>query len=173
MNNLEADEVVPEVNFNERDYSGMTLTEITEKVNKCFEKQLEYKIADKAAKALYHELGNLEAEVIAILEQHERNDFKTDQGHFSYNYRESWATPKTTEDKKAFADHIKSKFGEEFFWATFGVNSRTLGSFCNQELQEEEKKGNLGYQIPGIRRETSTATAVLRPSGGRGRNKDG
>lgn len=164
--NLEADEEVQIVDFKNRDYSTITLAEIEEKVNKCFEKQLEYKIADKQAKALYHELGNLEAEVIAILEQHERNDFKTDKGHFSYSYRESWKTPKTTDEKQAFADYIRSKHGEEFFWAMFGVNSRTLGSFANQELKEEESKGNLTFQIPGISRETSTATASLRPSGG-------
>lgn len=164
--NDEVQEEVPAVDFKDRDYSEMTLAEITEKVNKCFEKQMEYKVADKAAKALYHELGNLEAEVIAILEQHERNDFKTDQGSFSYSYRESWATPKTTDEKQAFAKYLEEKYGKEMFWATFGVNSRSLGSFCNQELAEEEKKGNLGFQIPGIRRETSSATASLRPSGG-------
>lgn len=166
MNNLEADECAPVVEFKDRDYSKITLAEIEEKVNKCFEKQLEYKQADRIAKDLYHELGNLEAEVIAILEQHERNDFKTDKGHFSYTYREAWRTPKTNEEKQAFAEYIKKKYGEEFFWATFGVNSRSLGSFCNQELAEEEKKGNLTFQIPGIERETSTATASLRPSGG-------
>ena len=164
--NIEETEEEKVVDFSERDYSGMTITEITEKVNKCFEKQMEYKIADKAAKALYHELGNLEAEVIAILEQHERNDFKTDAGLFSYHYRESWKTPKTKDEKLAFGEYVKTKYGEETYWAMFGVNARTLGSFCNQELAEEEKKGNLTYQIPGISRETSTATATLRPSGG-------
>lgn len=166
MNNLEAEEQEEVVDFSKKDYSTITLAEIEEKVNKCFEKQFEYKIADKQAKALYHELGNLEAEVIAILEQHERNDFKTDMGHFSYSYRESWRTPKTTEEKQAFADYIKEKHSEEFFCAMFGVNSRTLGSFCNEELAAEEKKGNLSHQIPGISRETSSATASLRPSGG-------
>ena len=38
--------------------------------------------------------------------------------------------------------------------------------FAKEVLAEEEKKGNLTFQIPGIERETSTATASLRPSGG-------
>jgi hypothetical protein len=61
-------------------------------------------------------------------------------------------TPKTIEEKKAFFDYIKSKYGDDVFMDKVGMHSATLNRFYNEIMDEAKDNGEdiSTLKIPGI-----------------------
>lgn len=147
------------------DPSKVSLAELSDKVDACLAKRIEYLGKKKEQENAYSELKQMQGEVIAILEAQGLDSFKTSKCGFSYHYKESFQTPKTLEEKKKLADYIKEKYGEEIFWEKFGINSKTLQSFAKAELQEAEDNDDFDFELPGCVRTTTDPIASLRATG--------
>ena len=58
----------------------------------------------------------------------------------------SYKTPKDPDSKKALAKYMQDKYGKETFWDMWSVNSMTLNSWANQELENSPDL----VAIPGL-----------------------
>ena len=61
----------------------------------------------------------------------------------------SYKTPKDPDSKKQLAKYIEEKHGKEAFWNMFSINSNSLNSWANQELENNpELTGIPGLEAP-------------------------
>ena len=149
--------------------SDITMKMLDDAVDACAALKLEIKGLDKKKKKLNGDLSTMQAKVIGYLELLEKDEHKSKHGTFRFYYPQSYKTPKTIEEKKLFADYLKSKWSDDFFWDFFGVNSRSLKTFCDAEMKEAEDKGDFNFEIPGIVQSTSapivSLTSITTPQG--------
>jgi hypothetical protein len=122
--------------------------------------------AAKHASELLRQAEEVEDKFILALEQAGRQKYHVEGiGTYSFSSRHSVPTPKTIEQKVAFAKYLEETGGKTLFWSTFGVNSQTLQSFYKNSLAEHEKmceeKGTPEpFIVPGL--EAPTARKSLR-----------
>lgn len=142
----------------------ITVQKLEETIDKCFEQNLVYKEAKKEASDEHSQLKVFQKDAINLLEALEKDSYKTARGTFSFRYPDSYKTPKTVEDKKIFAEWLKSEHGEEIFWELFSVNSQSLNSFCREQASLLEEKGEMDPQFPGIEKGIGEPIASMRQS---------
>lgn len=121
------------------------LDSIIERINK-----LRAEEADLAAKkrVVTAELESVEESMIAKLQENGRTNYRGPGGLASISFRTSVKTPKTEEEKKAFAEALKA---DGLFWVGFGVNSQWLNGYYKSKLEEAQKAGLAeAPTIPGI-----------------------
>jgi len=121
--------------------------ELDEMLEECMTLKEEHKkIKDESAK-VWHKYEQKYAEIIAILENEERDSYRSDDVSFSYKVVESFKTPKETDQRELFFQYLKDRNAYDNL---ITVNSRSLNSFAQQELEMQELEGNYGFAIPGI-----------------------
>ncbi len=57
------------------------------------------------------------------------------------------STPKTAEQKKLLFDYLREK---GILWEMVNVNSATLNSFHNAEIEAAKLKGDIDFKLPGV-----------------------
>ena len=88
-------------------------------------------------------------------------------GTFGFVDKLSVRTPKSISDKQAFAGYLEKQGGKDLFWSTFSINSRTLGSYYNEEYKAYKDKVESGeikdgpFHIPGIDEPTNMRSLRL------------
>lgn len=142
--------------------SEITVEDLKKKVNECFEKQSEYKKKKRESDDAYNSLNIAKGEAVAMLQELDLPSFKSDMGEISYEYRESFKTPKTVDSKKALRDYIINKYGDDAFWSLFSINSRSLQTFAKGELVEAEDRDDFNFDLPGCERSTTDPIAKLK-----------
>lgn len=106
------------------------------------------KIAD-AEKALNQEIAALDALIMKFLEQENLKNFRVPGiGLVTIVEKESFATPKTNEEKRLLFDYIKNKYGDEDLMSKMSINSMTLNSWAGEEM--ESNRQDPLFRIPGL-----------------------
>jgi hypothetical protein len=137
----------------------ITVEELQKKIDSCFELKELHDEKKKEAAKVWGDYTTTYLEVISMMEQLDLDKFSTKKGTFSFKYDESFKTPKTPEDRKAFFDFLKDK---GVYDEMVTVNSRTLNSWAKQEVAAAEDEGDFDYQIPGLTKSDPVAKPVLR-----------
>ncbi len=110
-------------------------------------------------KALTAQLDEAEGKMMAMLEESQLKNFKSEIGTVSVTHRLSVTTPKLPEDRAAFFEFLKTR---QLFDQMITVNSQTLNSFYKAEFEEAAKRGEDDFKIPGISGETITPILSFR-----------
>jgi len=109
-------------------------------------KELHKEMKEKAG-AIWHSYEEQYSKIIAILENEDRDSYRSDDVSFSYKIVEGYKVPKDSESRELFFQYLKDR---EVYENLVTVNSRSLNSFAQQESELQEQQGNYDFQIPGI-----------------------
>lgn len=129
-----------------------------------------WRIADEAkarSSELIRQAEEVEDKFILAMEQAGKQKYSVEGiGTYSFTSRMSVPTPKTNEEKIAFAKFLEEQGGKVLFWSTFGVNSNTLQSFYKNAFEEHEKmceeKGiSEPFLVPGLQAPTAKKSLRL------------
>ncbi len=103
-------------------------------------------------------LEEYEQKVVAALKATGKSRYNVDGvGLVSFYTKETYATPKSNEEKKSLFDYIKDQYGPDTLMAMVGINHQTLNSWAKKEFEE---KGVM--QIPGLAQPTGMEVLSFR-----------
>jgi len=94
-------------------------------------------------------LNGKKEQFLAYLEQFDKKNYPIGKALFSVKEKFSFVTPKGP-DAIEFFKWCKREKGEEYVQTTFKMNSNSLNSFCNVEIDNALEQGNIDFKIPGI-----------------------
>jgi len=121
----------------------------------------EYEQAKERATDLYNVAESLKGKVVEAMTQAGKSKYYVEGiGTFGFKDKMSVKTPKTLEDKQTLWKYLEEKYGSEVVWDKFGINSQTLNSFYNSELEIFNDKAKAGevsgdFHLPGIEAPTA------------------
>lgn len=160
MDNLSQwDQAVSEV-------SKITTSELDALARAYADARAKYEEAKAVSSKLHAESEEAERLVIEAMAQSGKTKYFVEGvGTLSFVERLSFSTPKTEQDKQAFARFLEARGGKSLFWNSFGINHNTLQAFCKQEYETWKQNaqttgGSVTFSIPGI--EAPVATQTLR-----------
>lgn len=113
-----------------------------------------HKAAKDVASEIYKELAEAEQLVINALKVSGKKKYENEHvGRVNIVVKETYATPKTNEDKQKLFDYIDRKYGADVLISLLGINHQTLNSWANKETEQDPL-----VQIPGLQAPTSEET---------------
>lgn len=108
-----------------------------------------YEAAKKVSGDKYAEYQELENKLVQTLTDAGKKSYKVDGvGQVTRVVKNSVQTPKDVSDKRSFFKWVGEKYGEDVRDQMMSVNSQTLNSFYNQEVEKHADDPLFG--IPGI-----------------------
>lgn len=108
-----------------------------------------YDEAKDVSNLLWGEVKQLEAEFVGALKESGKTQWKIDGlGTGSVVNTMSVPVPKTVEDKRALFEFVLKKYGEDVAFEKFGMHSKTLVSFYNEEYKASADKAL--FSLPGV-----------------------
>lgn len=127
-------------------------------IKKLSEARAIYDAAKKASSQRYHELEEVEKEVMGALKTNGRTKFEAEGVALVYvTTKEIYQTPKTPGQKQSLFDYIAGKYGPETLLAMLGINHQTLNSWANKEVESDPT-----LAIPGLEAPTSVETLYFK-----------
>ena len=105
---------------------------------------------DEAKKELNKTLEGLERQILAYLEQYNKDSIDTSRGKLTKVNRFSFSWGKLSPEQKQEALEKFKERGPDFFSSVVSVNHQTLNSLCNSELDELRKEGRFHDKPFGI-----------------------
>ena len=145
----------------------MDLKEAEIFIDKFYDLKAKYKDSKDESSKLHSELEYAQAEFASKLEDAGLSSYKGSKGTFSFRYEDGVLTPKTIEEKQAFFNYVREKYGDEYAWNMISFNSRTLNSFFKEENNQAESEDNFDLTIPGLTRSEPRIRFSLRKQGER------
>jgi predicted CoA-binding protein len=101
----------------------------------------QHDLAKTEASRIWAKLSEKEAKLMAAIEEAGKEAWELDGYRLSRTEKYRYASPKTVEEKQAYATYVKEKYGEDIFWAQYGVNNNTLNSFLKKEQELAADEG--------------------------------
>lgn len=148
-------------NLNEWDEAGKKTTSTTELhdlVRELKTQRTRYDDAKAHSNEEYRALGEIENRVVRVLMDSRLSNAKVEGvGTVSIVNKFVIQTPKTIETKRALYTYIEQKYGKDVADSKFGINSQTLTSFFNEEIEVSKDPA---FVLPGI--ESPTIEQSLR-----------
>lgn len=127
-----------------------------------------YEAKKKVASEAHAEYEKTEAAVMAALRAAGKKSYKVDGvGTVTIVQKSQVTVPKTIEAKKRFFQYLRTK-GEDVLFGMTTVNSQTLNSWFNREMDEATGNGLLGFSVPGIDAPTSRETMAFKKDAKKG-----
>lgn len=126
----------------------ITVVELEEIFMKCLELEKKHKELKAGAAEVWHQLEGQQLKLGAGLEVLGRTDFTFKYGKFSYEDVQGDLTPKTLEEKEALKAYMLAR-GIDYD-SMVSINAQTLKSFCKEERNLAEERGEMLMQIPGV-----------------------
>lgn len=109
----------------------------------------DYEKKDAIAKEAYHARKAKENEFLAALEASGKDKWNIPGvGTASLVNKLNVQVAKNIEDKRALWDYIVAKYGEDVAFDKFGMHSKTLQSFYNEERDSAEDSSL--FSLPGV-----------------------
>jgi hypothetical protein len=108
------------------------------------------------------EIKACENKILEYMKEFGLPSFKGAFGTISIKNNKSVSQPQTPEDKEAFFDYLRE---QGIFEDMVSVNSRTLSSWANKEIEAKEKEGVFGWTPPGLRAPTEFQSLSVRKNG--------
>ncbi len=137
---------------------AMTLDQMDQLVQALNQKRAEHKAAKEAASKIHGELEEVEKSVINALKSNGKSKYELEGVGLVYiSSKDMFTTPKTNEQKIALFNYIKAKHGPEALIGLTSINSQTLNSWANKEIETDPT-----LQIPGLEAPTSVETLNFR-----------
>lgn len=103
--------------------------------------------ASNAKKLVTQELEANENEMLRLLQENDLPNFRSAFGLASISFRTSVKTPKTSAQKEAFYEFLKTLGVYE---QMITVNSATLNSFYKEQLELARERGDDDFTVPGL-----------------------
>lgn len=145
--------------------SGITTETLDKLAHELNEAEARYDEAKEVSTDLYNKARDCEQRLVEALNQAGKRKYVVEGiGTYFFEERYSVKTPKTIEEKKAFAEYLKEKGGEVYFWDKFSVNSNSLQAIYKGDhkeyLEKCKKEGTPEkaalFAIPGLEAPTLT-----------------
>lgn len=152
-------------NLAEWDEAGRKSVDVRE-VNKLCERA--FQIRDKKSELKLHEksynleLDDIKEKLLNIFNEAKLDGFDATHGRVSLKNYFGVKTPKTVEEKRAFAKYLQEK---KIFWEMISFNSSQLNSFYDKEMEIAKEQGNVDFAIPGIGAPTHSQDVTFRKKG--------
>lgn len=102
---------------------------------------VELKVAQEA-------IDELEFKILTVMKENTLPNFKGEFGTVSIKNNKTVAQPEDMSAKIQLFDYLKS---QGIFEEMVSVNSRTLSSWANKEIEAREKQGVFGWVPPGLK----------------------
>lgn len=103
----------------------------------------------------------IEKSIQSYLEFYGKDKYVAANGTVDVRTKLSFRTPKTEEQKRAYFDALKSRYGEDIYWQQMTVNSVSLNSFLKAEWENALQEGK-EFNMPGIESPTEFKTVHLK-----------
>lgn len=124
-----------------------TINELNEQCKLVSELRDEEEVLSRHKKDVSEKLAAEEAKLLEMLAEDNLTCYNSPHGKAVVSYFTSVKTPKTPEEKKAFADFLKERGLFDTMWS---INSQTLNSFYKAEVEAAKERGDSDVAIPGI-----------------------
>jgi hypothetical protein len=112
------------------------LDELSAELRDAVDRDREIEALSKDSKMV---LATLKESMMTLLEKAGKTQYKAEGvGLCVIKKKMSVTTPKDADSKKEFFNWIKEKFGEIGFWSYVSINSQTLNSLYNEQLEQAE-----------------------------------
>jgi hypothetical protein len=129
----------------------------------------DYEGKKKIASEALAEYDKVEAAIMQALRDAGKKTYKVDGlGTVSLVQKSQVTVPKSIEAKKRFFQYLRTK-GEDVLFGLTTVNSNTLNSWYQRELDEASANGILGFSVPGVDAPTMRETMAFRKDAKKGR----
>lgn len=132
------------------------LTGLCEKLVKARESKEEL---SEQLKVVEESIHRLEAKILTIMKENVLPSFKSDFGSISIRTVRTVAQPENLEKKLEFFEYLKDL---GVFEQMVSVNSRTLSSWANREIEAKEQEGVFGWAPPGLKKPNEYQALTLR-----------
>jgi hypothetical protein len=129
-----------------------------EQIARLREKEAE---ASAAKSVITKELEAAELKMMGMLQEGGLTNYRSPMGLVSVSFRTSVRTPKTPEDREKFFAFLRQR---GLYDALITVNSQTLNSFYKDEFEQAKQRGDVAFEIPGIKEVTMTPNISFRRS---------
>lgn len=140
----------------------LNMSEMDALVRKSEELYTDYEAKKKVASQAFAEYEKVEAMIMQALRDAGKKSYKVDGiGTVTIIQKSQVLVPKSIEAKKKFFQYLRAK-GEETLFGMVTVNSNTLNSWFNRELDEASAQGVLGFSVPGIDGPTMRETMMFK-----------
>lgn len=125
----------------------ITVEELEKSIEELFTLRIEHAKADRLAKDLKNDLTEKQLVLMSKLESLELDSYKGKYGTFSYRMKQGFRVPKDLQSKKMFFSFLEDK---GVFDELVSVNSNTLNSWAQAEIEAAEEAGNFDFTLPGL-----------------------
>jgi len=137
---------------------SMTMEQMDILVQDLRAKRAQYEQAKEASKKIYADLEEAENKVLGALKAAGKRKYEVDGVGLVYTtVKDTFATPKSNEDKTKVFNYIKEKYGPDVLMSMVGINHQTLNSWAGKEIEADPL-----LQIPGLAAPTSEEILCFR-----------
>jgi len=126
---------------------NITVTELEEDIAELVKLRTEHALKEREAKDIKAVFNEKQEKLKSKLEALEMDSYKGKAGSFSFRMKEGFRVPKDMEAKKQFFSFLQEK---GVFDELVSVNSQTLNSWAQAEIESALDAGNFDFQIPGL-----------------------
>lgn len=125
---------------------SITLEQMDELINQLAAKREAHAKAKEVAAEIYKELTEAENKLIGALKASGRKKYELEGVGLAYiSFKDTFATPKTNQEKIALFNYIKEKYGPDSLMGMTSINHQTLNSWAKKEIED-----NALVKIPGL-----------------------
>ena len=128
--------------------SDLTLKQLTTKCQEYADLRDKKEELEARLKEVEGQLTGLEGKILEYLKEYGMPNFKGAFGTISIRTTKTVNQPATAEDKHALFDYLRE---QDLFENMVSVNSRTLSSWANKEIEAKEKEGIYNWTPPGLK----------------------
>ena len=137
--------------WNKQTAVEISTVEMDSMLSEYCEARIKYEELEEELKKLGKIWDEKEAIILNALDVTKKSKYFVDNlGTVNVIVEMSVQTPKTLSDKRALAMYILNKYGSEVRDNLHSVNSKSLNSFYNQEMDLAFKEGNANFKMPGV-----------------------
>lgn len=136
----------------------ITVEELEKEIEEVFNLRIEHAKAERFAKDLKNDLTEKQLVLKAKLESLELDSYKAKAGTFSFRMKSGFRVPKDLESKKLFFTYLEDK---GVFDELVSVNSQTLNSWVQAEIEAAEEAGNFDFQLPGLEKSEARVSFTM------------
>lgn len=128
--------------------TDVTLKGLTELCEKLITARESKDVINEELKKIGEQINELEMKILNIMKENALPNFKGAFGTISMKNNKTVAQPEDMQAKIQLFDYLRS---QGIFEEMVAVNSRTLSSWANKEIEAREKQGVFGWVPPGLK----------------------
>lgn len=139
--------------------ADITLKGLTELCEKLIMARESKDVINEELKKVQEQIDELEMKILTIMKENTLPNFKGAFGTISIKNTKSISQPESLEEKLKLFNYLRE---QNIFEEMVNVNSRTLSSWANKEIESREKQGVFGWVPPGLKPPTEYQSLSVR-----------